>query len=111
MCDNCNTNIRSVLALSPDGRYVATGGYPTTGEREKSWRNLVRHPDRPRICRLTFQSPNAGRFLPDGTILLAVGNQLKVMAIDGKIIQHKHVAKRADLQPRLRTSVQMLRVN
>ena len=107
-CDNCNTNIRSVLAISPDGRYVATGGYPTTGEREKTWRNLV-DTQTGQDLPTTFQGLNAGRFLPDGTILLVVGNQLKVMAIDGKIISTNTLPSELTSSPAV--SVQMLRVN
>jgi hypothetical protein len=103
-CENCNSDDRSVLAVSPDGRYVATGGWPTTGEREQTWRNVI-DTQTGKDLTLTLQGPNSGRFLADGTILLAQGKQLKVMSIDGTVL------KTYTLPSELTSGAEMLRVS
>lgn len=51
---------RSVLAVSPDGRYVAIGGWPTTGERESNWRTILDM--RTGQTALTLERPPALRY-------------------------------------------------
>jgi hypothetical protein len=109
-CDGCNSNVRSVLAISPDGRYVATGGWPTTGEREKSWHKVL-DTQTGNDLPPNFEAPNSGRFLPDGTILLATGSQVKVMTIDGTVLHTYTLPSELTFSSRSTIGVQMLSVN
>lgn len=85
ICTNCESNAKSVLALSPDGRYVALGGWPTAGGREQSWREIL--DTRSRAMALTLNNaPNSGRFLADGTFVLHDRDKIKLMRVDGTVI-------------------------
>lgn len=78
---------KSVLSLSPDGRYVALGGWPTAGERETGWREIVDTTTGRTVLDLgRTQGPKPGRFLADGTFLLHDGDKLKLMKVDGTVI-------------------------
>ncbi len=87
VCGNCESNARSVLALSPDGRYVAIGGWPTTGERADSWGEILDT----RTGKVALDpspplSPTTGRFLADGRFILLDGETLKLMRVDGTVV-------------------------
>ncbi len=107
-CNGCDSAKRSVLAVSDDGRYVATGDYPTDGAREQSWRSVV-DASAGRELSLTFEPANSGRFLADGSILLATPTELKLMGIDGQISQTIRLP--AELKPGASVRVELLLVN
>jgi TolB protein len=85
-CSNCESNQASVLALSPDGRYVALGGWPTTGEREHSWREIVDVQTGTKVNIGLPGAPNSGRFLADGTVVIHTRDKIQVMRLDGTIV-------------------------
>jgi hypothetical protein len=88
ICTNCESNRKSVLAVSPDGRYVALGGLPTAGEREVSWREILDTRTSRMVLNLDGQpeGPRPGRFLPDGTFVLHDRDKIKHMGVDGTVI-------------------------
>lgn len=87
ICNGCESNSNSVLAVSPDGRYVALGGWPTAGERESSWREILDTRTGQMVLNLERPAgPKSGRFLADGTFVLHENNKMNVVKLDGTVV-------------------------
>lgn len=78
---------KAVLALSPDGRYVALGDRLPAGARASSWREILDTQTDTIVLNLDHPAgPKPGRFPADGTFILHDRDKIKHVRVDGTVI-------------------------